>query len=346
MSKQVTNDERENAPYYIAAPQTEIDAMLRRVGQSGLDGLYGHIAPEFLFAAPLPLPASLPLEGVDADIRAMAARNRDALSFIGDGLPDYTTHGIVDYVCGIRGLLTAYTPYQPERGQGTLFALWAYQCLMSALSGFEAVNASLYDRATALFEAMTAAHRISKTGTDVVLLPEAVFPGDVEVVETLAAGTTMKVERFPLDPKTGRTDAAALRERAVALGASLAGIVMPQVNCLGLVEDVDAVADIAADLKAQLIAVVDPMLLAAGGLKPPTEWGREGADMFVAEAQHLALAPCFGGPGLGVFGVRFDDKHRSNIRQSPGRFVGKALDARGNDCRVMVLSTREQHIRK
>jgi len=346
MSKPVTNNERENAPYYIAAPKAELDAMLRRIGVDDLAALYAHIAPELRFESLPALPVSMPLDGVEADISAMAARNVTALSFIGDGLPDYSTHEIVDYVSGIRGLLTAYTPYQPERGQGTLFGLWAYQCLMAALTGFEAINASLYDRATALFEAMTAAHRLSKTGADVVILPESLFPGDVEVVETLALGTKLKVEKFPLDPKTGRIDVAALRARAMVLGASLAGIVMPQVNCLGLIEDVDAVANLATELKVQMIAVIDPLMLAGGGLKPPSQWGEAGADMFVGEAQHLAIAPGFGGPGLGLFGVRFDDKHRNAIRQSPGRFIGKALDARGNDCRVMVLSTREQHIRK
>lgn len=346
MNTPVTNTERENAPYYIAAPKAELDAMLARVGAESLPGLFSHIAPEFRFEALKGLPKSQTLAEVEADISAMAARNKIALSFVGDGLPDYTTHGIVDYVSANRGLLTAYTPYQPERGQGTLFALWAYQCLMASLTGFEAVNASLYDRSTALFEALTAAHRLSKAGADVVILPEALHPADIEVVETLAAGTKLKVERFPLDAKTGRTNVASLRARIVALGSSLAGMAFPQVNCLGIAEDVDAVADLCAEFNTQLVAVVDPLLLASGGLKQPSLWGASGADMVVGEAQHLAVAPSFGGPGLGLFAVRYDDKHRNAIRQSPGRFIGKAVDARGNDCRVMVLSTREQHIRK
>jgi glycine dehydrogenase len=346
MSKPVTNEERENAQYYIPAPKAEIDAMLQKVGAADLDALYGHIPAEFRFSAPLDLPAAESVGEVEADLKASAAKNVSALSFLGDGLPDYSVSEIVPYVSGIRGMLTAYTPYQPERGQGTLFSLWAYQCLMASLTGMDAVNASLYDRATALFEAVTAAHRLAKAGADVVIVPESVYPGDLEVVETLARGTKVKVERLPLDPATGRTSPSALREKAASLGDKLAGIVVSQVNCLGLLEDVDALADIAAEFKVQTIAVIDPMLLSSGGLKTPNKWGKSGADMVVGEAQHLAMAPCFGGPGLGVFAVRFSEQNRNTIRQSPGRFIGKALDAKGADCRVMVLSTREQHIRR
>jgi glycine dehydrogenase len=346
MSKPVTIAERENAQYYIPASKAEIDAMLHKIGMTDLDALYSHIAREDLFHAPLNLPAEAALDAIEAEFKAVAAKNAAVISFLGDGLPDYSTHEIAAYVSGIRGMLTAYTPYQPERGQGTLFSLWAYQCLMASLTGMDAVNASLYDRATALFEAITAAHRLSKTGADVVLVPESVYPGDREVVETLARGTKVKIETIALDPATGRTSPAALRERAVSLGDKLAGIVVSQVNCLGYLEDVDALADVAADCNAQLIAVVDPILLSSGGLKTPNRWGRSGADMVVGEAQHLCMRPCFGGPGLGVFATRYNEQNRTTIRQSPGRFVGKALDSNGTDCRVMVLSTREQHIRR
>ncbi|HNX04085.1 MAG TPA: aminomethyl-transferring glycine dehydrogenase subunit GcvPB [Opitutales bacterium] len=346
MDHSVCRTERESARYYIPAPAAEIDAMLKECGAAALSDLYSHIPASVRFQGPLPLPAELSQDEIAAKLTAMAAKNAKALSFLGDGLPDYSVHEIAAYVCGIRGLLTAYTPYQPERGQGTLFSLWTYECLMASLCGFDAVNASLYDRATALFEAMTAAHRLSKPGADVVIVPEAVYPGDMEVVETLARGTKLQIARLPLDPATGRTSPAALKALAESLGPKLAGIVIAQVNCLGLLEDVDALADVAADAKVSCIAVADPILLAKGGLKVPSKWGTKGADMMVGEAQHLAMSPCYGGPGLGVFAVRFSDGDRTTIRQSPGRFIGKALDAKGRDCRVMVLSTREQHIRR
>ncbi len=346
MNPSATIQERESARFYIPASPAEIGAMLQECGAASLDALYSHIPAAVRFAEKLPLPEEASQEAIAARIGALAEKNAKTLSFIGDGLPDYSVHEISSYVCGIRGLLTAYTPYQPERGQGTLFSLWTYECLMAALTGMDAVNASLYDRASALFEALTAAHRLSKAGADTVIVPEAVYPGDMEVVQTLARGTKLKIATLPLNPATGRTSPAALKALAASLGAKLAGIVVCQVNCLGLLEEVDALADAAADAGVPVIAVCDPILLAAGGLKVPSRWGRKGADMMVGEAQHLAMGPCWGGPGLGVFAVRFSEGDRSTIRQSPGRFVGKALDAKGRDCRVMVLSTREQHIRR
>ena len=88
------------------------------------------------------------------------------------------------------------------------------------------------------------------------------------------------------------------------------------------------------------------MLLAYGGLKRPVDFGDQGVDMIVGEGQHLGLGANFGGPGLGLFGVRLNGSTKNDIRQSPGRYVGKAVDTQGKECRVMVLSTREQHIRK
>ena len=109
---------------------------------------------------------------------------------------------------------------------------------------------------------------------------------------------------------------------------------------------VQELADLTADSGAVSIAVIDPALLGSGGLKPPTDFGRQGVDMIVGEAQHLAIGPNFGGPGLGLFGVRYNESSRNAIRQTPGRYVGRARDLAGRHCLVMVLSTREQHIRK
>jgi glycine dehydrogenase len=127
MSKPMTSEARETARYYIPATQAETDAMLRAAGAPDCNALYAHIGAEALFHEPLNLPAEQEQAQIEADLTAMAAKNAPALSFIGDGLPDYSTHEIAAYVSGIRGMLTAYTPYQPERGQGTLFSLWAYE---------------------------------------------------------------------------------------------------------------------------------------------------------------------------------------------------------------------------
>ena len=236
----------------------------------------------------------------------------------------------MSYVAGLRELLTAYTPYQPERSQGTLMTQWLYQCCLAALTGFEAINASQYDRATALVEAL-------HTATRLVRAPRQHFsslgpyPQDLAVVQTLLTGTVLTYEVMPLDPVMGTVPVASLQDRARACAATLAGIVFPQANSLGCLEDVDGLTDLAHQGGAKAIVVIDPMLLATGGLKAPGTFGQQGqgGDLLVGEGQHLAIPPHYGGPGLGMFGVRFNAEHRQDIRSAPGRFVGDALDEAG-----------------
>ncbi len=336
---------RETQRHYISASEAEIEAMLAEIGETEFADLYRHIPESVRFAADLPIPEELSYDEVAETLHQLSQANHRLTSFIGDGLPHWNEHPIVGKVAGIRKLATSYTPYQPERSQGTLISHWIYQCVISMLTGFEAVNTSLYDRSTGLYEAVSCAIRL-KRNTDTVIVPEAIYPGDLEVLQTLVGDTEMNIVTLPLDPATGCIPLQALSEQVAAIGDALAAVIFPQVNCLGHLEDVDALTDLCHGAGVRAIAVIDPMLLASGSLKPPVQFGTKGADMLVGEGQHLAISPNFGGPGLGIFGVRYNDAVKGDIRQTPGRFIGKARDLLGRDCRVMVLSTREQHIRK
>jgi glycine dehydrogenase len=338
-------DLREQARHYIPASDADIAAMLDAVGKGSLAELFGHIPAEVQFSAESALPDELAYDELYARLEEISKMNRTGTSFLGDGVPDFEPSPVVGPVCEIRNLTTAYTPYQPELSQGTLLAHWIYQCSMARLTGFEAVNASLYDRSTSIFEGICAAVRMSR-GKSVAIVPDTLYPGDLEVLETLAVDTSVQLMRVPVDLVTGQIDLAALTAAAGAAGSALAAIVFPHVNTFGLIEEVDRLTDLAADLGAKSVAVIDPVLLGPGGLKAPSDFGARGVDIIVGEAQHLALAPNFGGPGLGLFGVRFSAKDRNGVRAAPGRFIGKAKDCSGRECRVGVLSTREQHIRK
>ena len=340
-----TPDLREKARHYVPASEADTRSMLERVNKPSLEALFDHIPSEVKFSHAPDLPDELDYEALKERMKFISKKNTIRDSFVGDGLPDLAPSPVVSSICDIRNLTTAYTPYQPELSQGTLLAHWIYQCSMARLTGFEAVNASLYDRSSSIFEGICAAVRMGR-GRSVALLPETLQPSDLEVLETLAAGTEIELQRVPLNPKTGRIDAGALEKAAEAAGKRLAAVVFPQVNTFGLIEDVDVLADTVASFGAKSIAVIDPLLLAGGGLKAPVDFGENGADIIVGEAQHLALPPNFGGPGLGLFGVRFSTKDRGAVRSAPGRFIGKAKDSAGRECRVGVLSTREQHIRK
>jgi glycine dehydrogenase len=334
---------RETRPFYIGATEADIQAMLKALGLNTLDDLYSHIASEHKFKGPIHLPRAMSYQELIAHVNEVAAKNKPKASFIGDGLHAYKPMDIVGDICGIRGLTTAYTPYQPERSQGTLQTLWIYQSLISQLTGFEAVNASLYERSTCLFEALLCAQRLIKNSTT-VLVSSALYPGDLEVLDTHAVDTSLKIKRVPIDIKTGRTDIIALK-KLIAEG-SVAAVAFAQVNTLGVIEDVDALTDLARESGVKSVAIVDPMLLGPQGLKPPVAFGKHGADMLVAEGQHLALGPNFGGPGLGIFAIRYNDADKISIRSTAGRYVGKAVDNAGRECKALILSTREQHIRR
>lgn len=336
---------RELNPFYISASESDINEMRSALNVASLHELYSHIPNEVKFQTPPELPESLPYDELIEHLAEISKKNTIRSSFIGDGLQQYKIHEIVPYVSSIRGLTTAYTPYQPEYSQGTLITLWIYQCMISALTGFEAVNASLYDRASTLFEAMRCAARLSNNKTTIVL-SEGILPQDLDVVRSLSSDTELNLIYAPLDKTTGTTCFNALNKIFEQNKDTIAGFAFTQINQLGLLEDVDALTDFGNDQQIKRIAIIDPMLLASGGLKPPTEYGSNGADIIVGEGQHLAIGPNFGGPGLGIFGVRYNTEKKNDIRSAPGRFIGKALDIEGRDVLSMVLSTREQHIRR
>ncbi len=340
---------REYVRHYIPATPEEIHAMCVAVGVERLEDLFAHLPSDVRLPTPLALPEELPYDALYRHLVEQSCKNHlPEASFVGDALPQYTIPDLVAFVANLRELLTAYTPYQPERSQGTLMTQWLYQSCLAALTGFEAINASQYDRATALVEALHSAARLSRYARTAFLLCGSLYPQDIDVVRTLLQGTSLTYDVVPLDPVSGTVSLAVLQEAVTARGDALAGIVFPQVNSLGCLEDVDGITDIAHAAGARAIAVIDPMLLATGGLKAPATFGQGGlgADLLVGEGQSLAIPAHYGGPGLGVFGIRHNATHKQDIRSAPGRFVGAAHDETGHPAKVMVLSTREQHIRR
>ena len=197
--------ERELKPYFISADDEEIGEMLSELGLSKLEDLFSHIPDEVKFdESNYSVCQSLSYEEALKEVELLANNNKINISFLGQGLAQYRVHELIPYVSSIRGLTTAYTPYQPERSQGTLQTLWIYSSCLSQLTGFEAINASLYERSTCLAESLNVCLRLHRKGTT-VLVSEAIFPGDREVVETLIRETDVLVEWVPLDDKTGLT---------------------------------------------------------------------------------------------------------------------------------------------
>ena len=340
---------RELKKYYISSSTEDLEKMLMSIGKGNIEDLYSHLQTNLKFSGEkfnqINTLEELQYSELPKYFNEISNRNNIKISFLGDALKNYSVPDIVSFVCSLRGLTTAYTPYQPERSQGTLWSLWFFSNLLSRLTGFEAINASLYDRSTGLFEALTTAKKISRSKANTFLVSEGINPKDLEVLNTLVSGTQFKIKTVPLDQKTGKTNIEACRE---LIQEEVFGVAFSQTTCLGTLDNVDLITDLAKEKNLVSIAVIDPILLFNGGLKRPSEFGSEkdGVDIIIGEAQHLALRPNFGGPGLGIFGVRFNQNQKTHIRNTPGRYIGKTVDENGDECLSMVLSTREQHIRR
>jgi glycine dehydrogenase subunit 1 len=312
------------------APHTDDDVreMLGAIGLGDLDELFEQIPATVRLDRPLALPEGVSEMEIVADLRTLAARNRNAdelVCFAGAGAYDHYVPAVVWSLAGRSEFYTSYTPYQPELSQGVLQALFEYQSMICELTGLEVSNASLYDGSTALAEAVNLAR--SAPGRERVLVSAAVDPRHVETLRTYGRGAGYEPELFDVvDGRGGRPD----------VGEDVACVIVQHPNAYGLLEPARELFGIAHAGGARSIQVFDPLSL--GVLAPP---GDLRADVAVAEGQPLGNHLNFGGPYLGVIATRLDD-----VRRLPGRIVGETLDVDGRTGYVLTLQAREQHIRR
>ncbi len=320
-------------------PHTEEDVreMLASIGVERIAELFDEVPAALLRAGVEGVPPGLPEGQVLREAQARAARDRLQLCFLGGGAYEHHIPAVV-WQLAMRGeFYTAYTPYQPEASQGTLQVIYEFQSMMAALTGMEVSNASLYDGASALGEAVlmaVRAHRLSKART--VLVPRSLHPHWRAVLRALTDPQGIVVEELAYDPEQGITDLQALEEWA---GRDVTAVVVPQPNFFGMLEPVDHLTDWAREQGALVVAAVNPVAL--GVLRPPGEWGEQGVDIAVGEGQPLGVPLSSGGPYFGFLCSR-----KALVRQMPGRLVGRTVDADGREGFVLTLQAREQHIRR
>ncbi len=230
--------------------------------------------------------------------------------------------------------MTCYTPYQAEASQGTLQLIYEYQSMMTALTGLAVSNASVYDGASALAEAVLMAVRAQRRlASRRILMPRGVSPYYRRAVRSIVRNQGIELSELGIG-KDGTIDA-----DLQAFGDDFAALVIPSPNFFGRLEDVDRLTDWAHRHGRLVIAVVDPVALAL--LRPPGQWGEAGADIAVGDGQPLGVPLASGGPSFGFMCCR-----RGLERQLPGRIVGRTSDAAGNPGFVLTLQAREQHIRR
>ncbi len=319
---------------FIPHTEDDIREMLAAIGVARIDDLFDEI-PAALKSSRL----SSIAEGLsEMEVtRLMAERARDDghyLSFIGAGAYEHHIPAAVWQIATRGEFYSAYTPYQAEASQGTLQLLYEYQSMMCALTGLDVSNASLYDGASALAEAVLMAVRQHKSCRR-VLMPRTVHPAYRACVRSICVNQGIELAELGYDPASGRTPVEAVRDSAVEFAA----LVVPQPNFFGVLEDVDELTRSAHERGALAIACVNPTSL--GLLKPPGQWGDQGADIAVGDGQPLGIPLANGGPYFGAMVCR-----QALVRQMPGRIVGATVDADGRRGYALTLQAREQHIRR
>lgn len=323
---------------FIPHTDTDIDNMLSAIGADSIESLFDEIDPRLRDVDISAIPERASEQAITRLMHERAARDSGALCFIGAGAYEHHIPAAVWEITTRGEYYSAYTPYQPEASQGSLQVVYEYQTMMSRLTGMDVSNASLYDGASALAEAVLMAVRANRKSKSArVLMPESVHPFYREVAHNICANQKITFETIGFDAATGKIDRAALDAWA---GEDVTALVIPQPNFFGVLEDVDDLTDWAEANGALALAVVNPLSLAL--LTPPGEWGsNKGVDIVVGEGQPLGAPMAGGGPYFGLLCCR-----KAHTRQMPGRVVGRTEDLDGRTGYVLTLQPREQHIRR
>ncbi len=318
---------------YLSHTDEDIQAMFTTVGVNSFEELFCTVPKSCRYDGDMVLPEPMTeweLNTHMGEIQEMMKVTPEHRVLVGAGSYDHHIPVLISSLTSRSEFLTAYTPYQPEMAQGTLQGLFEYQTLTSRLLGVDVANASMYDGASALAEALLMALRISKKKRKVAV-SVAIHPHYRQVIQAYFRSTKFEVIELPF-LENGRTDLSGLTEVG-----DLAAVAIQSPNFFGVIEDLQGASQSIHEVDALLVATFSEPL-AFGLLKSP---GSCGADIVCGEGQSFGIPRSFGGPGLGMFGCK--EKY---MRSMPGRLVGETTDLDGKRGFVLTLATREQHIRR
>jgi glycine dehydrogenase subunit 1 len=320
-------------------PHTESDVaeMLKAIGAPRIEDLFDEIPESLRIGELAGVPPGLGEMEIARLMRERAARDGVPLCFAGAGAYDHHIPAAVWAIVTRGEFYSAYTPYQAEASQGTLQLIYEYQTAMTRLTGMDVSNASMYDGASALAEAVLMAERSRrKGGTRRVVVPTTVHPAYRKVMKSILGTQQIELVEVAFDGGSGKVDVAALAALELP---EFTALVIPQPNYFGVLEDVDALTDWAHARGALAIAVVNPVSLAV--LKAPGAWGARGADIACGDGQPLGVPMSSGGPYFGFLCCK-----QELVRNMPGRIVGRTTDLDGREGFALTLQAREQHIRR
>src|SRR5207248_9330985 len=320
---------------YIPNTREDQEAMLATLGLPSLEALLSPVPENVRLRRPLDLPPALSEPDLKRVLASMASKNKNldsTISFLGAGTYDHAIPSVVPHLQRRSEFVTSYTPYQPEVSQGMLQTIYEFQTMVCQITGLDIANASLYDGATALVEAVLLA--VGPGGRGEVVISEGVDPQYRTVLHTYAHARGFSVKASPTH--NGVTSIEALNE---AVTPTTAAVVIQQPNFFGCIEDVRSIEAIAHKGKALFISTItEPASL--GILAAPGEYG---ADLAVGELMSFGNTMSYGAPALGFMAAK-----QKFMRLLPGRLVGQTVEEGGKKQTgyVLTLQTREQHIRR
>jgi glycine dehydrogenase subunit 1 len=322
---------------FIPHTERDIDEMLEAIGIKDTDELFEEIPSHLKIPGLDGIPQGMTEMEISRLMHKRAAQNREAVCFIGAGAYEHHIPAAVWQLTTRGEYYTVYTPYQAEASQGTLQLTYEYQSMMTALTDMDVSNASLYDGASALAEAILMAVRGNrKSKSRRILLPRTVHPDYRKTADTIVSGQNIELVEVDYDRSSGTVQLDALKQAA---GDDITAVVIQQPGFFGTLEDVDAITDWAHENNALVISITNPLSIAV--LRPPGQWGAAGADIACGDGQPLGAPLSCGGPYYGFLCCS-----QALVRQMPGRIVGRTTDVDGREGFVLTLQAREQHIRR
>lgn len=321
---------------FIPHTKNDVADMLQTINIAEISQLFDEIPNDIPVAQLENIPCGMNELTTTQHIEILANQHPKIKNYLGAGAYEHHIPAAVWDLVGRGEFMTAYTPYQAEASQGSLQLIYEFQSMITALTKMDVSNASLYDGATALAEAVLMAVRSQKKAKKRVIMPTTVHPHYREVVKSIVHQQEITLIECPFDLTSGLIDQKALEK----IGAdSFDALILPFPNFFGNLESVDTLVDWAHTQDALVIAAVNPMAL--GLLKAPGNWGTKGADIVCGELQPFGMPLASGGPYAGFMCCR-----QELVRQMPGRIIGQTVDQDGKRGFVLTLQAREQHIRR
>ena len=311
--------------------------MLDIIGVESIEDLFDEIPAELRAGTLKNTPDRISEKALLRIMSARARRDEVGLCFIGAGAYEHHIPSAVWDIVTRGEFMTAYTPYQAEASQGTLQLIYEFQSMITGLTAMDVANASVYDGASALAEAILMAVRANRgSKSKRVLVAGNLHPEYLTACENIIHNQNIEMVILPWQSDTGLVDHETLSSFE---GEDFAALIIAYPNFFGSIEDTETLTNWAHAQKQLVVAAVNPMAL--GILTPPGEWGDSGADIVIGEGQPFGIPLASGGPYMGFMCCK-----KAIVRQIPGRIIGKTVDLDGKTGYALTLQAREQHIRR